>query len=82
MSPKRPPTPDDTWPQGIGAPARRALEAAGYTHLTQLTRMSEAELRSLHGMGPKALDVLRRALAAQGRSFAGARRAARSRAAS
>jgi hypothetical protein len=40
----------------------------------QLTRISEAELRRLHGMGPKALDQLRRALAASGRTFADAER--------
>ncbi len=43
---------------------------AGYTRLDQLTKVSEAELLKLHGMGPKALGVLRDALAATGRSFA------------
>jgi len=43
---------------------------AGYTQLEQLTQVSEAELRKLHGMGPKALGVLRDAPAATGRSFA------------
>lgn len=56
----------------ISAPAQRALAAAGYTHLAQLTAVSEAELLKLHGMGPKALGILRQALAAQGLSFAGA----------
>ncbi|MBI5933218.1 MAG: DUF1801 domain-containing protein [Chloroflexi bacterium] len=53
----------------IGAPATRALEAAGYTSLKQLTKVSEAELAQLHGMGPKALGILREALKAQGLSF-------------
>ena len=49
-------------PANLAGPARRALAAAGYTRLEQLTQISEAELRRLHGMGPKALDQLRRAL--------------------
>jgi DNA repair protein RadC len=61
-------------PPDLAGPARRALAAAGYTRLKQLTQISEAELRQLHGMGPKALNQLRRALAASGRTFADAQR--------
>lgn len=53
----------------IGAPATRALEAAGYTQLKQLTEVTEAELAQLHGMGPKALGILRETLQSQGLSF-------------
>ena len=53
----------------IGAPATRALEAAGYTSLKQLTEVTEAELGQLHGMGPKALGILRDTLKAKGWSF-------------
>jgi uncharacterized protein YdhG (YjbR/CyaY superfamily) len=53
----------------IGAPATRALEIAGYTTLKQLTRVTEAEIVQLHGMGPKALGILREALKAEGLSF-------------
>ncbi len=53
----------------IGKPATQALEAAGYTNLKQLTRVTEAELAQLHGMGPKALGILREALKAEGLSF-------------
>lgn len=53
----------------IGAPAARALAAAGYTQLGQLTNITEAELAQLHGMGPKALGILREALIADGLSF-------------
>jgi dihydrofolate reductase len=56
-------------PADLAGPARRALAAAGYTRLEQLTQVSEAELGRLHGMGPKALEQLRRALVATGRSF-------------
>lgn len=55
----------------MSKPAQRALAAAGYSQLEQLTKVSETEIAALHGMGPKALDELRRALAAQGTSFAG-----------
>ena len=53
----------------IGAPATRALEAAGYTNLKQLTKVTEAELAQLHGMGPKALGILRDTLKVEGLSF-------------
>jgi predicted flap endonuclease-1-like 5' DNA nuclease len=55
---------------GLAMPARRALLGAGYTRLDQLAAVSERELKKLHGMGPKAIDQLRRALDAQGLSFA------------
>ncbi|MFI7304014.1 helix-hairpin-helix domain-containing protein [Micromonospora aurantiaca] len=52
----------DTLPK-IGAPATRALAAAGYTTLRQLAGVPRAELARLHGMGPKALGVIEAALA-------------------
>jgi hypothetical protein len=57
-------------PAVLAAPARRALDAAGYTSLGQLSSVCEAELLRLHGMGPKAIGQLREALAAQGLAFA------------
>ncbi len=57
-------------PTEIGRPARGALLAAGYSRLEQLTEIGEAELKQLHGVGPKAIDLLRRALAARGLAFA------------
>lgn len=53
----------------IGNPARRALEHAGYTRLEQLPGLSEKELLKLHGVGPKAVGILRAALAERGLSF-------------
>jgi hypothetical protein len=41
------------FPAGMGKPATRALVAAGYTNLEQLSRVTESELLKLHGMGPK-----------------------------
>ena len=60
-------------PKGLSAPALRALVGAGYVRLEQLTRISEAELKQLHGVGPKAINLLRSALDAKGLSFADAK---------
>jgi len=57
-------------PLELSKPARRALVEAGYWRLEQLTELSEAEVKQLHGVGPKALDQLRRALGTKGLSFA------------
>ena len=53
----------------LASPAQRALAAAGITRLAQLTRMSEAELQQLHGIGPNAIRMLRHALQEKGLSF-------------
>lgn len=58
------------WPKGVAKPAQRALASAGFSKLTQLTKISEAELLKLHGMGPKAIRHLRKALAEQNLTFA------------
>lgn len=59
-----------TLPSGLGKPATRALVAAGYTRLEELTHVTEAKLLKLHGVGPKAVVLLRNALDAQGLAFA------------
>ena len=61
--------PDPGLPRNIGAPAIRALTAAGYTELSQLANVPAAELAKLHGVGPKALRLLQEALQAQGKSL-------------
>jgi hypothetical protein len=61
---------DSDFPHGIGAPAGRALAGAGYSRLDQLTEVTEGDLLKLHGVGPKAIEILRRALAARDLSFA------------
>ena len=58
------------FPYAIGAPARRALEGAGYPKLEEIAKLSEAEMLKLHGMGPKALGKLRQALNEKELSFA------------
>ena len=60
-------------PSELSNPARRALVGAGYVRLEQFTRLSEAEVLQLHGMGPKGVDAIRRALEALGLSFANSR---------
>ena len=71
MSPTRATThPNEAaFPVGLSGPALRALAHAGIGSMAQLARRSEAELRALHGMGPKALRILKSALADQSRHF-------------
>ena len=61
--------PSDAFPRGVAKPARRALIAAGYTSLDQLAKAREKEIAALHGMGPKALAILKAALEGKGESF-------------
>jgi hypothetical protein len=65
---KRDESPSDL-PPGLAKPALRALNAAGYTRLNQFTTIKEADLLKLHGMGPKAIGLIRSALYASGQSF-------------
>lgn len=53
----------------MGEPARRALAAAGYTHLEQMAGVPVTELKKLHGIGPKALRILAGELRNRGLSF-------------
>ena len=62
-------TPEPGLPRSIGAPATRALTAAGYTELSQLAGVPAAELAKLHGVGPKALRLLQEALQDRGMSL-------------
>jgi len=56
-------------PTGLAKPALQALAAAGHTRLDQFTRIQEADLLALHGMGPKAMGLIRAALRVRGLSF-------------
>jgi len=62
-------SPETGLPGNIGAPATRALVAAGYAELRQLADVPAAELKKLHGVGPKALRLLQEALQRQGMSL-------------
>ncbi len=43
----------------IGAPARRALTGAGLTTWDAVAAAADADLLALHGVGPRALAILR-----------------------
>lgn len=62
-------TTPEAFPRAIGRPATGALQEAGYRDLTQLAGVPAADLLRLHGVGPKAVAVLREALAARGLSL-------------
>jgi hypothetical protein len=62
--------PESDLPAGLAKPALRALAGAGYMRLGQLAKLRKAEVMRLHGMGPKAFEQLRHALAAKGLAFA------------
>lgn len=40
-------------PVGLAKPAQRALANAGITRLCQLTTLREADIKQMHGMGPR-----------------------------
>jgi len=70
MAKKQSANQESDFPVGLAQPARRALAGVGYYRLEQLTQVSEADLKQLHGMGPKALEQLRTALQAHNLAFA------------
>ena len=61
--------PDSDLPAGLSQPALRAFVAAGLTRLDLFTKISEADVAKLHGVGPTAIVAIRRALAERGKSF-------------
>jgi hypothetical protein len=56
-------------PTGLSQPAQRALAGAGIKSLEQLSQFSEEEIRKLHGIGPRALDLLKAAMNEKGLNF-------------
>ena len=52
-------------PSGIGSVAPAALADQGITTLEQVAEMTDRELLRIHGVGPKAVRLLREALAEQ-----------------
>ncbi len=62
--------PKHDFPRSIGLPATSALLVAGYTNLEQLTRIKAADILKLHGIGPRAIKILKEVLAENGWSFA------------
>ena len=61
MTSKAPET--ESFPQGLPQPAIRALVAAGYRQVEDLAGASGTRLLALHGVGPKAIPIIRQALA-------------------
>lgn len=55
----------------IGSPATSALAQAGVTTLDGVRAMTERELLALHGVGPKAVRILKEALAERGHTLRG-----------
>ena len=63
-------TPEDSdLPRSLGKVATRELAVHGITRFDQLTDVSESELLKIHGVGPKAIGILRAELGARGLGF-------------
>ncbi|KQQ93266.1 hypothetical protein ASF62_16270 [Leifsonia sp. Leaf325] len=60
---------ESEFPPSLGKVARRELAAHGFTSYEQLSGVTTAELSALHGVGPKAIRILREELAERGSSF-------------
>lgn len=54
----------------IGNPATNALHHINITTLEEVAKLDEKTLRKIHGVGPKAVKILRDTLAEKGLSFA------------
>lgn len=57
------------FPRSLGKVAARELRHHGYTRFDQLTAVSASDLLSIHGVGPKAIRILREELHARGLAF-------------
>lgn len=53
----------------ISAPARRGLASKNVTTLKKLSAFSEEEILKLHGVGPSAIPILKKALEGAGLTF-------------
>jgi DNA-directed RNA polymerase alpha subunit len=56
-------------PAKLAKPAQRALAVANITSLQDFTKITEAELAQLHGIGPNAIMVIKQALKDHGLAF-------------
>jgi hypothetical protein len=56
----------------VSRPAQRALEAAGYSKLEELTYVREEDLLALHGFGPKGIRMLNAELCKGGKAVGSA----------
>ncbi|WP_342671676.1 hypothetical protein [Paenibacillus glacialis] len=62
-------TQESDFPMGLAKPALRALANKGLSRLEQVAKLSEKELKELHGIGPNAIRQLRLALESKGLTF-------------
>lgn len=63
---------DEEWREiGLAAPARRALVNAKLYKVSDLRKISEADLADLHGMGKSAIARLKQVMAAKKIRFRG-----------
>ncbi|MCD8821399.1 helix-hairpin-helix domain-containing protein [Staphylococcus gallinarum] len=53
----------------VGKPATNALKAQGISSLEDVARYDKTTLLDIHGVGPKAIDILEKALAEHGLDF-------------
>jgi predicted flap endonuclease-1-like 5' DNA nuclease len=56
-------------PDAIGKTAARELSLNGITSLERVSAHTERELLAIHGVGPKAVRILREVLAERGLTF-------------
>lgn len=62
--------PNTEFPRSIGKVAARELALNGYTRFEHLTHESKKSLLAIHGVGPKALNILEEELTKRGLGFA------------
>ncbi|CAN5773606.1 hypothetical protein BH23ACT4_BH23ACT4_15990 [soil metagenome] len=62
-------TEETEFPASMGKVARRELAVNGITRYAQLADRSEQELLEIHGVGPKAIRILREELSARSLSL-------------
>ncbi|SMD11675.1 helix-hairpin-helix domain-containing protein [Kibdelosporangium aridum] len=58
------------FPHRIGKVAKRELALHGYTRYEQLAGITAKDLLAIHGVGKKAIEVLREELGGRGLAFA------------
>lgn len=61
----------DEFPRAMGRPANAALVSNGITTLAQVARLTRRDLLAMHGVGPKAVEVLEAELDERGLGLAG-----------
>jgi hypothetical protein len=61
---------DEVWKAlGLGAPARRALVNEKILKVSDLAKFTQAQIETLHGMGPSTMPKLLAAMKAEGVKF-------------